>query len=120
MKNAVLQTLTDSQRTFVTAAEALGATSPAASRTSGELPRISARELGQLLDTGIVRESAQGSFYIYDRARPDSTLESNPALASTSSARDPRARRRLIVKMVIVMILLLLPILFLRLGSPGP
>ena len=120
MRNAVLQTLTDSQRAFVTAAESLGATSPAASRTSGELPRISARELGQLLDTGIVRESAQGSFYIYDRARPNSALEPSPALEATSSARDPRARRRLIVKMVIMIILLLLPILFLRLSNPGP
>ena len=114
MKNAVLQTLTDSQRQFVTAAESLGATSPAASRTSGELPRISARELGQLLDMGIVRESAQGSFYVYDRARPTPAFEPVPVL------RDVRARRRRILKFIIAMILLLLPILFLRLSNPGP
>ena len=114
MKNAVLQTLTDSQRQFVTAAESLGATSPAASRTSGELPRISARELGQLLDMGIVRESAQGSFYVYDRARP------TPAFEPVPLHRDARLRRRRLMKLIILIILLLVPILFLRLATPGP
>ena len=117
MKNAVLQTLTDSQRTFVTAAESAGARSPAAARTTGELPRISARELEQLLDMGIVRESAGGSFYIYDRARPAPALEAAPfPLAATT-------RRRRIVKMVIVLLLLSFPILLmivLRLANAGP
>ena len=117
MKNAVLQTLTDSQRNFVTAAESLGATGPAAARTSGELPRISARELGQLLDMGLVRESAQGSFYIYDRARP-----TTPALAPSALLPNPGTRRQRLVKLVIMVILLLFPILFLmilRLTNSG-
>lgn len=112
MKNVVLQTLSDSQRAFVTAAESLGATTPATARTGGELPRLSARELVQLLDTGIVRESAEGAFYVYDRARPVSALSPTP--------RDARARRRWLIRMVILFILLLIPILFLRLSASAP
>jgi hypothetical protein len=104
-----LQGLSDTQRQFVAAAEAKGATSPANARTSGELPRISARELTDLLDIGIVREAAAGSFYVYERARPAPGLEPTPAGPKPGI-------RRIVVMIVFWLIVVLLPLLFLRLS----
>ena len=103
-----LQTMSDAQREFVAAAESKGATSPASARGSGELPRISARELTDLLDTGIVREAAPGSFYVYARARPAPGLEPTPA--------SPRSKR-LVLALIFWLIVIAVPILFLRLSS---
>ena len=107
-----LETLSDTQRQFVSAAEAKGATSPATAVTSGGLPRISARELTDLLDTGLVREAVPGSFYVYERARPMPGLEPTPASASPNIGR--------IVKIVIFwLIVVALPLIFLRLSADG-
>src|SRR5688500_9104909 len=107
-----LETLSDTQRQFVAAAEAKGATSPATALTSGDLPRISARELTDLLDTGLVREAAPGSFYVYARARPMPGLEPTPASSSPNIGR--------IVRIVIFWLLVAaIPLIFLRLSTPG-
>ena len=107
-----LETLSDTQRQFVAAAEGKGATSPATARTSGDLPRISARELTDLLDTGIVREAAPGSFYVYERARPMPGLEPTPASAGPNIGR--------IVRIVVFwLIALAIPLLFLRMSMGG-
>ena len=102
-----LQTMSDIQRAFVAAAESMGATSPASARPGGELPRISARELTDLLDTGIVREAAPGSFYVYGRARPAPALEPTPA--------SPRATR-FVLAVIFWLIVIVIPILFLRMS----
>ena len=102
-----LQTMSDTQREFVAAAELKGASSPATARPGGELPRISARELTDLLDVGIVREAAPGSFYVYARARPVPGVEPTPA--------SPRSRR-LVLAVIFWLIVIAVPILFLRLS----
>ncbi len=105
-----LETLSDTQRQFVAAAEAKGATSPATALTSGDLPRISARELTDLLDTGLVREAASGSFYVYARARPAPGLEPTPASAKLSA-------RRIVLMIVFWLIVVAVPLIFLRLST---
>src|SRR5688572_5113595 len=106
-----LDTLSETQRQFVVAAVGRGAVSPASARTSGDLPRISARELTDLLDSGIVREASAGSFYVYERARPMPGLEPTPAAATPNIGR--------IVRIVVFwLIVAAVPLIFLRL-SPG-
>ena len=103
-----LPTMSDTQRAFVAAAEAKGASSPATARATAELPRISARELTDLLDTGIIREAVPGSFYVYARARPMPGVEPTPA--------SPRSRR-IVLAVIFWLIVIALPILFLRLSK---
>ena len=107
-----LEALSETQRQFVAAAEGKGATSPATARTSGELPRISARELTELLDIGIVREAAPGSFYVYERARPAPVLEQTPAGATPNV-------RRIVAMIVFWLIVAAVPLIFLRLSTGG-
>lgn len=105
-----LQTMSDTQRAFIAAAESKGASSPTTACSSGELPRISARELTDLLDMGIVREAAPGSFYVYARARPAPGLEPTPAT--------PRGKR-IVLAVIFWLIVIAIPILFLRMSQGG-
>jgi hypothetical protein len=107
-----VQTMSETQRQFITAAESLGALSPAAARTSVELPRLSARELTELLDSGIVREAAQGAFYVYPRARPPQPLQPTPSRSAATPSRRVKA-------IIFWLIVLALPLLFLLLRSTG-
>ena len=104
-----LQTLSDAKRQFINGAEALGATSPSHARRGAELPRISARELGELLDTGIVREGPPGSYYIYGRSKLVAPLE--PLLRKS-----PDRSRKLVLALVFWFIVIAIPVLFLFLA----
>jgi hypothetical protein len=53
------------QRTFLEAGEALGATSPAQAQPLSAWPRLSARELDELVARGLVREAGVGAYYTY-------------------------------------------------------
>lgn len=53
------------QRTFLEAADALGATSPAHAQPLSAWPRLSARELDELVARGLVREADAGVYYAY-------------------------------------------------------
>lgn len=76
--------MSDDQRAFVQAVEALGATSPAAARPLAELPRISTRELLALEKSGLIREADDG-VYLF-RARP---TEATPVLGASGERGAP-------------------------------
>ena len=64
-------TLSSAQRAFVDAAETLGATAPAAARALTELPRLSAGELDDLVELGLVREAIDWRYYVFRSRRRD-------------------------------------------------
>lgn len=68
---ANLTNTSDSSAAFVAALRQRGATTPGAACPQSELPRISSSRLRELLDSGLVRESADGSLYVYERATAD-------------------------------------------------
>ena len=107
-ERSYLQALSETQQRFIAGAESMGATSPSEARAEAELPRISARELQELLDTGIVREGGNGSYYVYLRARPAPQLEPTPAGSG--------AYRALRVAPFLI-IIVAVPIIFLRCAS---
>ena len=99
------QMMSDTQRRFIAAAESLGATSPGGARVGAELPGIPVLELVQLIDAGIVREGAEGSYYVYSRARSAQPLEPTPSSMTTA--------QQLVKPLIFVVVCLVLPILFL-------
>jgi hypothetical protein len=95
----------------------MGATSAAGARLAAELPGIPALDLVELLDAGLVREGAEGSYYVYERARSVDA----PVRAPHPNPPVPRA-----VMVVLLLILIVgIPVLFLWLsrgpmrGTPG-
>ena len=103
--------LSAAQRAFVEGAEALGAISPAAARPLPELPRLSGRELDELVDLGLVREAADWRFYVFRSPRVvTATLPPSRAAAWT--------RGRVLRTFLFWLILLLVPILLVRLTTP--
>jgi hypothetical protein len=88
--------------------QAIGATSPRkACRTSG-LPLEVRGRLTELVDRGVIREGAPGSYYLYVPA----SAVSNP------NRRQPLRWRRLILTLILWLILLLVPVLFIQLRGP--
>src|SRR5512146_300729 len=61
--------LSAAQRAFVENAEALGAIAPASARPLPELPRLSGRELDELVELGLVREAADWRYYVFRSQR---------------------------------------------------
>lgn len=61
----------DPSAAFVAALRQRGATTPGAACPQSELPRISSSRLRELVDSGLVRESADGALYVYERATAD-------------------------------------------------
>jgi hypothetical protein len=56
----------DPSAAFVAALRRRGATSPKAACPATELPRITSSRLRALLDSGLVRECADGALYVYE------------------------------------------------------
>jgi hypothetical protein len=109
------------QQAFVDAAEALGATAPAGARALAELPRLSARELDELVERGLVREAADWRYYVF---RPRGAPADAPVLAPPPAAPPaawPPARwaprgRHWATTLLFWLLVLLIPVLFLQLG----
>ncbi len=99
--------LTVAQRAFVEAAEALGATAPAGARPLPELPRLSGRELDELVELGLVREAADSRYYVFHSRR-----------VVTAPLPPPRTRGRFMRTFLFWLILILIPILLIRLTGP--
>lgn len=104
------QPLSAAQRAFVEAAEALGATAPAYARPLPELPRLSGRELDELVELGLVREAADWRYYVF---RSQAVIT-----APLSSKAAPWISGRYLRTFLFWLILILIPILLIRLTSP--
>lgn len=104
--------LSEAQRAFVHAAESMGATAPAAARPLTDLPRLSARELDELVERGLVREAASWSYYVF-RSRHGDLTASIPA---APLARAPWTRERYLRALVFWIVVILIPVLFLQLS----
>ena len=105
------QMMSDTQRRFIAAAESLGATSPGGARVGAELPAIPVLELVELINAGIVREGAEGSYYVYPRARSVQPLEPTPSSTTTA--------QRHVKLLVFVVVCLVVPVLFLVFARSG-
>jgi hypothetical protein len=116
MADLILAPLSEAQRALVLAAEALGATAPARARELAELPRLAARDLDDLVDRGLVREAAEGRFYVYRPRRasvPGSPLSATPAGPARWS------RERVLKVLVFWLLFILIPVVFVWLTSSG-
>lgn len=89
----------------ITAMQAMGATSPRRACRTSDLPLEVRGRLTELLDRGIVREGAPGSYYLYVSA---------PGV-SRASQRQPFRWRRLILTLLLWLVLILLPVIFIQL-----
>jgi hypothetical protein len=106
--------MSDAQRAFVQAAEALGATAPASARSLTDLPRLSARELDALVDLGLVREAADWTYYVFRSRATSGPLA--PAVVPPS--REARwSRGRLVRLFVFWLLVILIPVLLLQVTS---
>lgn len=104
---ATPHSLSAAQRAFVEAAEALGAIAPASARPLPELPRLSGRELDELVELGLVREAADWRYYVF---RSQRVVTEPPTAAWT--------RGRLVRTFIFWLIVILIPILLVRLTDP--
>jgi hypothetical protein len=98
------------QRQFLHAAESLGALSPAAARPLTDWPRLTARELDELIDRGLIREAGDSSYYAYAPRRHYQDL---PRLADTPPAPHPVWRGRAFKTLIFWLVALLVPVVFL-------
>ena len=103
--------LSVAQRAFVEAAEAVGATAPVGARLLTELPRLSGRELDELVELGLVREAADWRYYVFRSRRGIAALPPMPP-------RRPWTRSRYLKTFIFWLILILIPFLLLRLNAP--
>ena len=111
-KSNAPSTMSDAQRAFVDAAESLGATSPAQAQPLTELPRLSGRELDDLVDLGLVREAADWRYYVFRPRRPiPGTLAAMPQRGLSTG---PGRWTKLIVFWLVA---ILIPLLFLQFSS---
>lgn len=106
--------LSDAQRAFVQAAESAGATTPAGARPLSSLPRLAARDLDELVDRGLVRESAERTYYVF---HPRWTGQDVPAADVSMPARPRWNRGRAVRAVLFWLFVILVPILFLQLSS---
>lgn len=101
------QLLTAAQRGFIEGAEALGATSPANARPLPDLPVLPRGELDDLIELGIVREAAEGRYYVYRSRRSMLTMLSLPDAPTTLV--------RVVKTLLFWLIMVLIPIVLLQL-----
>jgi hypothetical protein len=112
------QTISEAQRAFIAAADALGATEAAHARRLQELPRLSNRELDALVDVGVVREAAESRYYVF---RPRRTAVVLPAAAGSGAPESFRTLRpawpvkRFFPTLIFWLLVVLIPIILLRL-----
>ena len=69
MSGATPFDLSAEQRAFIEGAEARDATAPSRARALSELPRLSSRQLDDLVECGLVREAADGRYYVFQSHR---------------------------------------------------
>ena len=102
------------QRAFLEAAENLGATAPSAARSLTELPRLSSRELDELVELGVVREAADWRYYMF-RPRNGFGASLSQAMPSTQ----PAGKRpvRFFNTLLFWLLMLLIPVVLLQLGG---
>ncbi len=105
--------ISEAQRAFVEAAEALGATAPAGARPLPELPRLSGRELDELVELGLVREAADWRYYVFRSRRPVAATSLQPPPSTAA----PWTRGRVLRTFLFWLILILIPILLVRLTA---
>jgi hypothetical protein len=98
----------DGNAEFVESMRRLGATSPATACADRDLPRLTRERFRELLDHGILREAAPGTFYLYERA-----------ITATVAMPMPRAvsSRRLLVRVLFWLLVILVPVLFIQLSQ---
>jgi hypothetical protein len=92
----------------VSAMQAIGATSARRACRTSDLPLEVRGRLTELVDRGVIREGAPGSYYLYV---PTSGI-SNP------NQRQPSRWGRLILTLILWLILILVPVLFIQLRGP--
>jgi hypothetical protein len=107
--------LSPTQRSFVEAAEAMGATAPAGARSLAELPRLSTRELDDLVELGVVREAADWRYYVFRSRR--GAPAGPPPLPALPPYPVPWNRGRYLRWLLVWVIILLIPVLFLQLTA---
>jgi len=98
----------------VTAMQAIGATSARRACRTSDLPLEVRGRLTELVDRGIIREGAPGSYYLYVSASGISNPNPNP----NPNQRQPLRWRRLILTLILWLILILVPVLFIQLRGP--
>jgi hypothetical protein len=97
--------LLSGERQFVAAMRALGATSSATAVAHRDLPSIPRERFRALVQTGVLREGAPGTFYLYEQA--------TPMRATSSEARSPFGRS-FWLRLPLWLAALLLPLLLIR------
>jgi hypothetical protein len=98
------------QRRFLDAAESLGALSPAAARPLPDWPRLSARELGELIERGLIREASDSLFYAY---APRQDFQDPTRLGGSPRASRPLWSGRAFQTLMFWLVALLIPAVFL-------
>ena len=111
---APVPSLSPTQRAFVEAAEALGATVPGSARPLTELPRLASAELDELVESGLVREAADWRYYVFRSRRAVARAAASPASAG-AGGRALWARGRYWRTFLFWLLLLLIPLLLLQL-----
>jgi hypothetical protein len=106
--------LSPSQRAFVEAAEAVGATAPAGARSLAELPRLSTRELDDLVESGLVREAADWRYYVF---RSRHRVAAGPPAVPPPPAVVPWGGGRYVRTLIFWLLVLLIPVIFLQLSA---
>jgi hypothetical protein len=96
----------------VTAMQAIGATSARRACRTSDLPLEVRGRLTELVDRGIIREGAPGSYYLYVSASGISNPNPNP------NQQQSLRWRRLILTLILWLILILVPVLFIQLRGP--
>ena len=86
----------------------LGATSPATACSDRDLPCLSRERFRDLLDRGVLREGAPGTFYLYEHAIISSV--------TTPPAREFRAPA-LALRLLFWLLVILVPVIFIQLGQ---
>ena len=82
-----------------------GATSPATALRDRDLPRLSRERFRDLLDRGVLREGAPGTFYLYEHA----------VLASTMTLRSSALPARALLKSVLFwLVVILIPVIMIQ------
>lgn len=109
--------LSEAQRAFVQAAESAGATTPAGARPLSSFPRLSARELDDLVDRGLVRESAERTYYVFHPRWRSEDAPSAPSADAATPARPRWNRGRAVRAVLFWLFVILVPILFLQLSG---
>jgi hypothetical protein len=114
MPSVVSIQITPAQQELLLAAESLGATAPAGARPLAGLPRLSARELDDLIERGLLREAAPRTYYVF-RSRAATLEVAMPASLQTQAAATPRSGASIATSLIFWLIIVLLPYLFIAL-----